>query len=254
MAGWDGPDHEPDRPRRDGVFAPAALTSDHPPAGRWILLIAIGLAIAVIKPWDAMRPEDGRSASADAGAAPTMADEVPATAGTRSTDPAASIPPTSAGPLVAAFCLDPASWLVASVEVWRDQTVRVWRSLEPATAATGPDDPTIPVIPIVSEGVQQLGWCAPVVGAERPVGVATMDVWRVTAAGPVPAPMARSRPEGAASGFGALYAPPPARPERAAHLDAWPDGRFIFRHRSGDGRERWFAIELEQRARLDPVP
>ena len=160
-------------------------------------------------------------------------------------------PPAQADTLTDAFCLDRGQWLVVSVERRRDRTFRVWRALDPVPAATGPDDPAIPLVPVVSDGVLDLGWCAPAYGAERPSGDASVDAWRIGAAGAAPMTMTLRRPDEAASPFGALYAAP--RRPLSSRSATWPDGRYVFRHRTDDGVERWFSIEVVNRTAVVPA-
>jgi hypothetical protein len=226
------PDTPPGGQPRERAFAPTRLDSARPPVETWIAVAVLALAIAVIKPW-APEPTE---VSPGGEAVPSQAQSH------AGPTPPPTVPPNSAGPLVALFCLDPASWRIATIERWRDQTIRVWRAIEPASVAADPADARIPVFPIVSEGVTALGWCAPVVGADRPDGPATVDVWRLTAAGPV---VIRTRNASAAdveSSFGGLYRPP-----GAAAAGVWADGTYVFRHRERTGRERWFAVEVELR-------
>src|SRR6266576_3778195 len=139
--------------------------------------------------------------------------------------PSPSSPPNShADPDVATICLEPASWRTATIETWRDQTVRVWRAIDPVVAS-GPDDPAIPIVPAVGTRVAAIGFCAPVVGPERPSGPVTVEAWRrepqagdgaSTAPGPVAAGGADAVrlelrllvPTGSPSPFGALFGPP----------------------------------------------
>jgi hypothetical protein len=222
---------------RERTFAPTRLESARPPVGTWLAVTVVALSIALLKPWASEPPRSPSGAAVAEGRAVTGA-----TGGSGPT-PVPTLRPDSAGPQVAMFCLDPQSWRLATVERWRDQTIRVWRAIEPASVAADPADARIPVFPIVSEGVTALGWCAPVVGADRPDGPATVDVWRLTAAGPV---VIRTRNASAAdveSSFGGLYRPP-----GAAAAGVWADGTYVFRHRERTGRERWFAVEVELRA------
>jgi hypothetical protein len=231
------PETPPGGQPRERTFAPTRLESARPPVGTWLAVMVVALAIAVVKPWATEPPRSASAGAVGEGRAVTGA------AVDAGPSPVPTVRPDSAGPLVAAFCLDPQSWRLATVERWRDQTIRVWRAIEPASAATDPDDPRIPVFPIVSEGVTELGWCAPVVGPDRPDGVAPMHVWRRTAAGPVAIPTRNTRSADVESSFGGLYRPP-----GPAGTEVWADGTYVFEHRALTGRERWFAVEVELRA------
>jgi hypothetical protein len=236
------PEMPPGGQPRDGAFAPTRLVSTRPPVGTWLAVTVLAVAIAFVKPWEtepAPSPTGGAvaegraNASAAVGTAPSQVQ---------------TLLPGSAGPLVAKFCLDPGSWRIATVERWRDQTIRVWRAIEPVDAASGPEDARIPIFPVVSEGITELGWCAPVTGPQRPVGHATIDAWRQTLSGWVAIRTTSTRPTGIGSSFGGLYAPPENADSEAPEL--WPDGDYVFRYREPTGRERWFGVEVE----LRPVP
>ncbi len=224
---------------RERTFVPTKLESARPPIGLWLAATVMALGVAFLKPWageapaqplvDALAPVGGSSIEPGPTPLPTLR-------------------PDSAGPLVAQFCLDPFSWRVATIERWRDQTIRVWRAIDPIARATDPDDPAIPVFPISSEGVEELGWCAPVIGSERPQGVATIDAWRRLAAGPEALELTATRATGAGASFGSLYLPP-ALDDGAI----WADGEYVFRHREATGRERWFAVDVELRPRTGPA-
>jgi hypothetical protein len=226
------PETPPGGRPRDGAFAPTRLTSARPPVALWLAVSLIGLAVAVVKPW-ATEPAGGRPGGAVTTVGQALRSGPP---------PGATVRPDSAGPLVALFCLDPESWRIATIERWRDQTIRVWRAIEPVASATGPNDTRIPVFPIVSEGVTELGWCAPVAGPERPVGLATIEAWQRTPVGSVAIRTISTRPTGIGVSFGGLYAPP-GDPD----VEVWPDGGYVFRYHEPTGRERWFAVEVELR-------
>jgi hypothetical protein len=169
-----------------------------------------------------------------------------------------SAPNSRADADVATICLEPASWRTATIETWRDQTVRVWRAIDPVLAS-GPDDPAIPIVPAVGNSVAAIGFCAPVVGPDRPSGPVTVEAWRrepvagdraSPASGPVAAGAAepvridlRSLvPAGSPSPFGALFGPPEAKAGTG-----WPPGVVVFRYAplsSGPSAATWFAIEI----------
>jgi len=223
----------------DGTFAPIKLTAARPPIGRWLTVAVIGLVVAIAKPWAADQPSAG-----EAGGLAAAVERY----GGSSRSPVPTLAPDSAGPLVAAFCLDPESWRVATIERWRDQTIRVWRAIEPLAIASGPNDARIPVFPIVSEGVTELGWCAPVVGPDRPVGLATVEAWQRTPTGSVAIRTTSTRPTGIGLSFGGLYLPP-GPPD----TELWADGVYVFRYHEPAGRERWFAVEVERRPKPDAI-
>jgi hypothetical protein len=216
---------------RDGAFAPIKLGSAGPPVGLWLAVTVIALVTAVIKPWADEPP---------AGAAGPITTVV--RANRSGPTPIPTVRLDSAGPLVALFCLDPESWRIATVERWRDQTIRVWRAIEPTAVASGPNDARIPVFPVVSEGVTELGWCAPVSGPDRPVGLATVEAWQRTAGRSVAIRTSGTRATGVGLSFGGMYSPPGGVDDVV-----WPDGSYVFRFREPTGRERWFAVEVELR-------
>jgi hypothetical protein len=228
-----------------GTFSPVAFTDRPPPLGRWLALAAIALVLLLVKPWQpAGQGDEGSGAGGSRGNAPLASNPGPA--------PAPTSTESADRQAVAAFCLQPGAWLVASVERWRDQRIRVWRALTPASAARGPDDPSIPVVAVVSEGLTELGWCAPVSGEDIPSAPVAVTVWL---RGPGAAGLIvvdSSRPDSGPSPFGDLYRPPSGSPgSRAA---SWSPGTYVFRYREHDGRVRWFAIAIEIRHPPIPVP
>jgi len=225
-----------------GIFVPVKLTGRRPPIERWAAFAAIALLIVVVKPW----PSTGDTPGTGGLATSPQRSPVP---------PAAATPSPSANPgsgFVTAFCLDTRSWLVASVERSRDQSRRVWTTVEPETTASGPDDPDIPVVPVVAKAVTELGWCAPVQGAERPGPFADVTTWLRSPGGAEPVSLDSSRPVSDRSPYGELYQPPGKGPSSKAA--SWPSGTYVFRHRDTDGRTRWFAIGVEIRPRSSPNP
>lgn len=262
-----------ERPSEGGggrAFAPVALAHGRPAAGRWLMIAAIFLLVAIAKPWGGSESAGGGGRNGGLpGGSPSFAASARALVTASPT-----VRPGAVEAAVSAICLDPGGWRVASIELWRDQTIRVWRAIDPAATATGPDDPTIPVIVVVSEGLPELGWCAPVVEDHPAILPARLEAWRRTASGSAVIGLVRSRPVSGNSPFGALYAPPavpatpaaPTDPESVeahvrgssepvqAPLHSWLDGTYVFRYSTAAGVEAWFAIHVELRARTGQLP
>jgi len=158
--------------------------------------------------------------------------------------------PTTELDMVAGFCLEPSGWRVYSSERWGGQQVRSWTAMTPIDAATGPTDPRIPVVPVVSQAVLAMGFCAPISGPDKPPADATDHIFRLTATIVDGEPITRAEvlapirvaPEERPSYLGAAYAPL-AGP-------SWLDGVYVV-HVQGDGFSRWFGIQVET---LNPEP
>ena len=201
--------------------------------GPWLAILAVMTGVAIAKPWGAPTPDPAPSADREAALV---------RAATPTATPLASDDPESAAGAVASICFDPPSWRVATVERWHDQTIRVWRAIVPVAKAAGPDDQNVPVTHVVSEGVIELGWCAPVVGPTLANGSASIEVWRRTTGGSTALALTRRQPATEPSPYGALYGSPTAR--RAA---VWNDGTYVFLHRDSGGQESWFAVDVQLR-------
>ena len=233
-----------DRPT-PGTFAPVGLTGGRPPIERWAIIAVVILVMVVTKPWQ----------SAAGGSVPGSAAPTPR----RSAEPTVTVSPSPTidpdAPRVAAFCLDARTWLAASVERsvegTFDQQIRVWRAMEPATSASGPTDPAIPHVAIVSEGLTELGWCAPIVGNEAPGPPVEVSTWLRAPGGVRPITLDPSRPVADATPYGAMYRPPRTGP--SSNSASWPDGSYVFRYREADGRVRWFAFDVETRPVASPL-
>jgi hypothetical protein len=216
-------------------FAAVRMTGASPPLGRWIGLAVVLLGVAIVKPWGS----DGASP-----ASPATASRALALAGWASVSVVATpvVDTASAERAVESICFNPLSWRVATVERWRDQTIRVWRAIEPRAVASGPEDGRVPITPLVSEGVIELGWCAPVDDSVRMAGSAVVEVWRRTPTGAQPVTMSSQRPGPATSPYGALYGAP-----SAPVVTLWNDGTYVFHQRAPNGEESWFGVEVERR-------
>lgn len=210
------------------------------------------LMVAVVKPW----PDEPRSV----GPIPPPA-----------APPVATASPT-AGPLadLRRQCEEPLGWRVFTIEEWSEGTVRVWRGLEPSAHATGPLDPTIPVVPL-GPLTDAVGYCSPWEGSERPPADGVVTAWSVQGPGATTTSLLRLVAAPAAphpaNVLGALFAPPastastsassipaastpgrspnapPAGAARATPAPRWPAGRYVF-NLSGPAWSRWWAVEV----------
>ena len=221
----------------------------------WIAAVVLLVAVAILKPWGADKPD--RADGAPRGR-PAI------TAGVAGPSPTADL---SAKGLAEPICLGSGHWLVASVEWWRDRPapntgvpeplfglVRVWRTVEPAAIAAGPADPAIPSVRVSAFDVPSLGWCAPVVDASRLIQPATVSAWLIVSGLARPIQLDQVAPANGSTPFGALYGPPFRCDGPCPTLDdrfgpgskSWAPGRYVFRYGRPDGfGEFWFAVELE---------
>ena len=187
--------------------------------------MAIGLAVSVLKPWDA-----------GVGAAPESSD-APRSAPTAFEVGVASSPAPTRDP-VRRFCLAPSGWRITSLEHFDQRTVRTWQTIDPI-AATGPTDPAIPIGRLVSTRVMTIGWCSPTDGTESDDEPVRVRAWVVTdpnAARPLPLRIGRGE-----SGLGGDYRPPARRVQQ---LEAWPPGRYVLAVDGPTPDTRWFAIDV----------
>jgi hypothetical protein len=213
-----------------GPLEPVAVGGSSSKAAvvKLVWLVAFLLVLAFYKPWDT----GGRGASLS-GYLPVLETPSPTPRATTELD------------VVAGFCLQPSGWRVYSSERWGGQTVRSWTALTPIGAAAGPTDPRIPFVPVVSQVVQAIGFCAPVSGADTPPTDTRSQMYRLsdettTGGGTVThateiAPT-RVAPPGRASYLGVAYAPPSG--------PGWPNGLYVV-HVQGSDYTRWFGIQVE---------
>jgi hypothetical protein len=243
MDGPVRPDVPPEDPQRPRVFSPEPVSSDRPPILAWATAALVVAIVLLVKPWGPAGDPSGQDG-------PSPGDEIAEAASgaaSPSSTPLPSLRDDTAGHEVAGFCLDPGIWLVATVEGYGDRARRLWRAMETTTAAVGPSDRTIPTTLIVSEGVRSLGWCAPVVGRDRPSSDATVEVWRIDGDDARPLDLDPILPPDRPSPFGVMYAAPTAGADASPPSRAsWPDGRLVFRYASGQ-IVRWFAIQIDRR-------
>jgi hypothetical protein len=224
-----------------------------------VVLVALALLVAVLKPWDWFAPPaapPGREGAAASTARPATSPPVAPTS--------ASGDWTGAGPRVA--CVSGTSWLAVVDQVNGPTVSRSWTRLDPVPA-TDPLDATVAKTRVYADSVPRIGFCAPHAGwlgaAGSPEAGADLTLFHVRAWRIRPASVAagpRSAAEiapalvsgGALADGGALYGPPIARNVRRVDLStnaAWPVGTYVFQvEQTGAGPAgrdtAWFAIEL----------
>jgi hypothetical protein len=227
------------------------LAARDPGPRRILIVVLAGIAIAVAKPWVWGQP-------------------TPEPAGVAIVQPASNAPTATPPPdprrALGVHCPQPSGWRVYAHELWSEGRVRSWKTLTPATTATGPLDPSLPVVP-VSASVTALGYCAPWTGAERAPADATLSLFLVTQTRSTTEPVAmsmfvRTVAPDTETTLGGLYAPvgalgsfegPASRggSSSAEPTRAWPPGRYVFALRS-PGWERWWVVVVDA-ARWQPV-
>jgi hypothetical protein len=231
-------EHDPGRPAGGPVRFEAAIGRTSRAPAVVVGVIGLFVAVAWLKPWEGLEAP-GRASATASEPQPRAAVASPRS---RGPEPA---PPRASAVAVQAMCLNAFSWRTATIEQWDDdQTVRVWRALDPH-AATGPTDRDIDVVPAVGETVPAIGYCAPAFGPESPIGRAEVVAWRVDGDTATPVELRQIAPVGVVSEFGALFGPPDRGP-------SWPDGTYVFRHADVDvdDVERWFAVEVRTNGRV----
>ena len=191
-----------------------------------VVVVAAFLAIALIKPW----PSGG-------GPRPTAQPVTPAPTPVATSDPLA---------VIRADCQEPPGWRTFTRERWVNGSLRSWRSLEPSAVATSPFDPTIPLVPVISQ-VEALGFCAPWATPERPPDDATVLAWRIndreTPGPPQPEPLALQFASPTLRlPFGALYGAPVE--DDLSRSALWRPGRYVFAVGAG-AYQRWWAVQIE---------
>jgi hypothetical protein len=184
----------------------------------------------IAKPWGATPSPDGPTGGVDR--------EASSVAAITPTIPTPS-PTLSAEDQLREHCLAPSSWRTFSLQRWDDQTVRAWVAIEPVPAV-GPTDPAIPFVAVIASGVLALGYCAPVVGPERPAAGATMAAWRLADDGATAERLAPQRTvPPVATILGGLFVLPAGGNAVGVASDGWPPGRYVF-----DVDGHWFGAEV----------
>ncbi|MCU0477933.1 MAG: hypothetical protein MUE92_04200 [Chloroflexi bacterium] len=245
-------------------------------------LVAAGLVLAVLKPWDWSPPPTapGRDRAAIPGASPA-----------ESSTPASAAPEPESWTDLAdrVACLSGRLWMAVVDKVDGPTVARTWTRLDVVPTAD-PAGGVIASVHAYAEAVPRLGFCAPT-GADVAGGAAAtpyrVQAWRLDPAVPevrastLAAIDLRIVAGGTRADHGVLYGPPPETATGAAAAStpdpegawsrgvglvpraagwspeadpsaapgSWPSGTYVFRvdladAGAGDAEAAWFAIEL----------
>jgi hypothetical protein len=211
------------------------------------VLVALAFVVGFVRPWDWL----GSSAAATASGVPGAS--VPATAqgsggpgGTPGAPSASPTPAPGSDAAAAQTCAYPQSWRSATIQEWAGRAARVWTAVD-ATVAGGPLDPSIPFQVIAGDRFSALGWCAPVLGPDRPPESAVGRLFRIAGGGATEPPLRLLEPA-APNPLGELWIPAAAG---AVGTVTWPAGRYVIELATPSGSwTRWIGIEL----RVTPQP
>lgn len=200
-----------------------------------LALVVAGLLVAsaVTKPWEALAPvpagavDPAGAATAPRGGPGGAAPGADPTADATSGD----APSTATSPA----CASPQSWRTATIESWFGRMARVWSAVEVGEHAL--EDPSLPFEPVIAERITAIGWCAPVVGPDRPPVAARGTLWRLGDEGMTLASYVRLEPE-RPNALGELWGPPPG-------TGPWEPGRYVIELRTPSGSwRRTIGIEI----------
>jgi len=125
------------------------------------------------------------------------------------------------------------------------QPMRTWLAIEPATGAVGPLDPGIPVIRVILEDLAALGYCAAMTGPDAPPERVSVSAWSIEgAAARRLALRVIATPDAVRDATQGLFAPDSPVPTPEA---GWPTGRYVFLVQgTATGYERWFGVDVQR--------
>lgn len=212
-------------------------------------LVGIFLGAAVVKPWDLLFP------SSTSVVLPPISTAAPSRAPT----------PEPVSSSVPAECAFAGGWRVFALgqpdRLGGDGSIQVsgaspdsrrtdignplrrWLEVAPLEDGTGPLDPRIPFVTIVSDRIGGIGYCPPPSETDGPPAGATLDAWSMEAAGrPVPFPLRPAVLDPASEVEVAVFVGADQPPSSVAQ---WSTGRYIFAVETADGvYGRWFGVEI----------
>jgi hypothetical protein len=198
-----------------------------------VLLVA-AFALGLVRPWDWL------GAGASSGTANPPDRSAGVAAGIATPQPTASPTPGPGTDAAAAeTCAYPQSWRSATLQRWAGREAQVWTAVE-AVSASGPSDPAIPFQVVGGDEFRAIGWCAPVLGDDRPPLDARGRLFRLDGANADEVAYRLIAPA-APNALGELLAPDGPDPA------FWPPGRYVFELATPTGSwQRWLGLELRE--------
>jgi hypothetical protein len=212
-------------------------------------LTAVVLVLAVLKPWGA---PVGTGQAADAGLPSGGPAAGPASPGLT---PTPSATPPGIG-MPGGQCFPGTDWRLFALEDSDGRRLQHWLSIEPGPA-TGPRDPAVPFVPVVTDRLLALGFCVGS-GPDGPDPLVGVRAWALASSSRSPAvpivldPLAAYLPH--EPNLGAVYRPPPGSTGTAGA--AWPPGRYVFAVLQGapEGDKWWFGVDVVPRPGASDAP
>jgi hypothetical protein len=210
-----------------------------PAIGLAVGVVAIAVAVAIVKPWGVINDAPVTTTNAPAASEPRAAT-------------AATVPATDTDrAVVAEMCLEPIGWRMFASERWPDRFARRWVRVEPIAGASGPADPRIPLIQEPSLAVLAVGYCAPVTGLDRPPSAAATTIYRLRHGRSAADPQAwdvirppRVLPITDESSLGAAWASP-----GATATSGWTDTTIVLNIAAAGpdaaAYSRWFGVVID---------
>ena len=183
-------------------------------------LITLAFVVGLVRPWDWLAGTQAREATAPS--SPSGAAAAAGSPGATTEGGPSPTPAPGSDAAAAQVCDYPQSWRSATMQDWAGRRARVWTAIQ-AVTATGPLDPSIDFQVIAGDHFTAIGWCAPVLGPDRPPLSATGRLFRVTS-GKAVEPRSVLLEPAAPNALGELLAPAPGS---NGVNGTWEPGRYV---------------------------
>lgn len=192
-----------------------------------IVVVAVAIALAALKPWQAPAAGDPRAMSP----APIAGLPTRVTLATFTPAPTPAPSPTLSAVEAAALgardrrqCQSNLGWRVVTMEQSGSRRTRTLLAVDPRSTRDGPGDPRIPTVVLYAERLIGIGYCVPATdGAAVDRARPEVLIWRVGPAGPpvrVVGPVTLDA--GLVAAGESYFGPPDGMPA------LWPPGRYVF--------------------------
>ena len=203
-------------------------------------LVAAAVLLALLKPWGGTPVGPGAAAASGEVATPAPGGTLERTARPRAT-------PDDYAELVVT-CGSPGGWRAATIQRWsgRRAPIRAWAAVEPVVAEHAMD-PGIPFVPVATDLVAAIGYCAPRRADDTPHGV-DPEIWLVEDGGATRVDGSERLEPLDANPLGGLWLPLADRAVSLEGVAGWPPGRYAIRLDFGSVA-RWFGIEIDDLVR-----